>query len=76
VKAVALYAAVSGQTSAGCVTLFPAGTPQPSPSSFCYAAGKPTGALVVVPVVNGTVNIINTGPKAAVQVTLEGWFTA
>jgi hypothetical protein len=75
--AVALNVIASGATSAGHLTVYPAGTTRPAPSSLHFTAGTTAAGLVVVAVHDGKVAFYNSA-AGSVQVTadLQGYYLA
>ncbi|MET9950239.1 FlgD immunoglobulin-like domain containing protein [Streptomyces sp. NPDC006339] len=74
VKAVVLNVTATQPTTAGYVTVHPAGTPRGTTSSLNFRAGQTVPNLVVVPVVDGKVTFSNHSGNVHLIADVEGWF--
>ncbi|MFD0329951.1 N-acetylmuramoyl-L-alanine amidase [Streptacidiphilus monticola] len=74
-KAVVLNVTAVGPTAAGYLTVYPDGKALPSVSNVNFRAGQTIPNLVVVPVVNGTVDFYNHAGNVNVVADLTGYFT-
>jgi hypothetical protein len=73
-KAVVLNVTAIGESDGGFVSVFPAGSEQPTASNINYQAGQPRANLVVAPVgADGKVSIY-VSSKAHVIADVQGWF--
>ncbi len=70
-----LNVTATGATSTGYLTVFPAGTTLPTASNLNYTSGSTVAAEVIVPVVNGKIQIYN-GSSGTTHVIgdVTGWF--
>lgn len=76
VAAVVLNVTVTGPTSEGFLTVYPAGLPVPLASNLNFAAGQTVPNRVIVKVgSNGAVSIYNGYGLAQVVVDVNGWFS-
>jgi hypothetical protein len=76
VSAVVANVTVTDTTSAGFLTIWPVGQPEPLASSLNWAAGATVGNLVTVPVsASGQISIYNSAGASDVVVDVESWFT-
>ncbi|MER7514910.1 FlgD immunoglobulin-like domain containing protein [Streptomyces sp. NPDC126499] len=74
VRAVVLNVTATQPTTAGYVTVHPAGTPRGTTSSLNFRAGQTVPNLVVVPVVDGKVTFSNHSGDVHLIADVEGWF--
>ena len=75
VSAVVLNVTVTRPSAAGYLTVFPAGSPQPTVSNLNFTPGQTVANLVIVKVgANGRVTLSNSNGATDVLVDLVGWF--
>jgi hypothetical protein len=73
---VALNVTVTGPTTSGFLSLFPAGSAWPGSSNLNYVAGQSVANMVIVGLGEGDrVAILNSAGLAHVVVDVTGWFT-
>ena len=76
VTAVVLNVTVTEPSSPGVLTVYPDGQPRPTASNLNYVAGQTVPNLVIVPVVNGTVDFFNNSPGTVhVVADVAGYFS-
>ncbi|MFF3846001.1 FlgD immunoglobulin-like domain containing protein [Streptomyces sp. NPDC002328] len=73
-SAVVLNVTATQPTTAGYVTVHPAGTPRGTASSLNFRAGQTVPNQVVVPVVDGKVTFFNHSGNVHLIADVEGWF--
>ncbi|WP_446211764.1 right-handed parallel beta-helix repeat-containing protein [Micromonospora sp. IBSANI012] len=77
ITAVVLNVTATQPTSAGFLTVYPAGTPLPNASSVNFVAKETVPNLVTVPMSNGKIRVRNTGSGTVhVVADLQGWYGA
>jgi hypothetical protein len=75
VTALVMDVTASGQTAAGALTAYPGGTSRPAVSNVHWTFHQPTTNLVVVPVVNGTIEFYNASDgHTSVSADLVGYY--
>ncbi|MFI8519985.1 hypothetical protein ACIGEZ_19430 [Streptomyces sp. NPDC085481] len=76
VTAVVMNVTAVAPTAGGFVTVYPDGRPVPTASNINYRAGETLPNLVIVPVVNGTVNLRNSAGTVDLLADVTGYFSA
>ncbi|WP_370411585.1 hypothetical protein [Streptomyces fradiae] len=76
VTAVVMNVTAVAPTNSGFVTVFPDGSPLPAVSNINYTAGRTLPNLVVVPVLNGTVDLRNSAGTVDLLADVTGYFSA
>ncbi|MCX5211151.1 hypothetical protein OG689_17960 [Kitasatospora sp. NBC_00240] len=76
VKAVVMNVTAVHPTEAGHVTVYPNGQPLPNVSNLNFTAGQIVPNLVTVPVVNGKVDLRNSGGSVDLIADVTGYYSA